>query len=91
MDWLEFNLYDTAPPDKQRAMRSKALLPTNMKAERPEVYRLWRLCKTQDKLFWDGGIGNQPHILMMEFAICERARDAFDESLNMTMQRLMEK
>ena len=59
-------------------MRAGAILPVNWEAEMPEAYRLWRSCKKWEKLFWDGGIANQPHILMMEFTVCERTSDQFD-------------
>lgn len=83
-DWLEANNYNQVTPERQREMRRAALVPQNPDAEMPEVYRLWRQAKRWDKLWWPGGIANQPHILMMEFSVCEAAHAQFqDELLNM--------
>ena len=60
-------------------MRKKSLVPANVDAEMPEPYRLWRICKQWDKLWWPGGIANQPHILMMEFAVCAIASAYFQD------------
>lgn len=50
-----------------------------MSAEMPEPYRLWRMCEEHSSLWWPGGVSNQPHILMAEFAACEAAYSDFRE------------
>jgi len=62
-------------------MRKAALLPGNVDAEMPEPYRLWRICKRWNKLWWAGGMADQPHILMMEFAVCAAADAQFQGDL----------
>ena len=81
MEWLEAQSYDAASPDKQRAMRKAALMPSNVKATVPEPYRLWRMCKKWNTLWWGGGISNQPHILMLEFMVCEAATAQWQDDL----------
>lgn len=39
----------------------------------PEPYRLWRLCERHNTTYWPGGLANQPHLLLMEFAVCASA------------------
>lgn len=73
--------YENAHPDRQREMRRNALMP-NHEAEMPEAYRLWRLC--HDTPWWPGGIADQPHLQLMEFAICASAHENFQqERMNM--------
>jgi hypothetical protein len=62
-------------------MREQALLPTNMKAQMPHIYRLWKLCDEGRKDWWSGGVGNQPHLLMLEFGACRSALANFQETL----------
>ncbi len=67
---------------KQRVMRKEGLVPTDASAEMPESYRLWRMCQRNNTLWWDGGMSNQPHILMLEFAVCETEYNSFQEYRN---------
>lgn len=78
-EWLEANYYASAPSEKRRAMRKAALLPLNQDAEMPEPYRLWRMCQTH--LWWPGGIADQPHLLMLEFAVCDSMHQQFQGEL----------
>ena len=80
--------YETAHPDLRKRLRANAILPEDLKAEMPEVYRLWRTCKRWNHLYWPGGIANQPHILMLEFAICEKTKDDFDVYLSQMLPKL---
>lgn len=79
--------YESAPNDEQMLLRKAALVP-RMDAEMPEPYRLWRTCERHGKLFWQGGIADQPHILMLEFEACESARNAFTEEVRNMMNVL---
>lgn len=64
-------------------MRKQALIPTNMDAEMPEVYRLWRTCKEWNTPWWDGGLAAQPRLLMLEFSVCAAAhRDSQGDLAN---------
>ena len=54
-------------------MRKAALTPTQSDTRMPPVYRLWRLCENNNKLWWRGGMAAQPKLLMMEFEACRRA------------------
>jgi len=60
-------------------MRKKALSPFNPEVEMPVVYRLYRRCANHDVLWWDGGLANQPHILMIEFEACEIGENNWKE------------
>ena len=71
--------YQSLSPDKQKAMRKQALMPTNQEAEMPEAYRLWRTCKDWNTLWWDGGLSSQPHLLVLEFSVCAAAQQEFQE------------
>ena len=74
MDWLEVAAYEALDADAKKVARMEGkILHLNMAAEMPEVYRLWRMCKDSNVLFWPGGMADQPRILMMEFQACERA------------------
>ena len=79
--WLDTLSYENASPVKQRAMRKQALLPTNMKAQMPRVYRLFKLCDDGRKNWWPGGVGDQPHLLMLEFSACRNALGQFQSTL----------
>ena len=87
-DWLELQSYEDASIETQVQLRREALMPGNMKAEMPEPYRLWRACERHNKLFWDGGIADQPHILMMEFSACERATQSFQKHIEKLRTKL---
>lgn len=87
MAWLRRLHYDAASLDQQRNMRKAALVP-DMAAEMPEVYRLWRTCKQNNSLFWQGNIADQPHVLMLEFTVCENAYNAFQQELENTARIL---
>jgi len=79
--WLLLRDYEGASPDKQREMRRKALVP-NHEAEMPEAYRIWRLCR--DTPWWPGGVSDQPHLQLMEFAVCASAYEEYQqERLNL--------
>ncbi len=73
MDWLEVAAYEALDNDTKKVARMEGKMPINMAAEMPEVYRLWRVCKDNNALYWPGGLSSQPHVLMMEFQACERA------------------
>lgn len=80
-EWLFLQSYEGAHPDHQRAMRRNALMP-NHDADMPEAYRYWRLCR--DTPWWPGGVVDQPHLQLMEFAVCASAYENFQqERLNM--------
>ena len=85
-NWLEANQYSNATPDVKRAMRKQAFLPKDVGVTVPEAYRLWRLC--QDNPWWDGGMSNQPYLLMLEFAVCANAHQHTQEYLANT-QRIL--
>jgi len=69
-------------------MRKKALLPQNTKAELPGPYRLYRRCKNQGVLWWNGNMAAQPHILMLEFEVCDNAYHAWLDQLARMTQRI---
>lgn len=71
-EWLEYTFYEQAHPDMQRKMRKAAMIPSGSNVNQPPVYRLWRSCQSANCLWWDGGIANQPVVLMMEFAVCRK-------------------
>lgn len=71
-EWLHRAQYELADSDTKRDIRKKAMVP-RLDAEMPEAYRLWRTCDKYRTLFWPGGLGNQPHILMLEFSVCNAA------------------
>ena len=58
------------------------------KAEMPEVYRLWRMCQNNNSLWWPGGMANQPHLLMMEFVVCNNVRQQFQADL-INMEKIL--
>jgi len=47
----------------------------------PGTYRIWQDCQKWDKLWWDGGIANQPYVLMLEFSVCEMVHQRFEDYL----------
>jgi len=73
MDWLELAAFNALSNDEKKVRRMEGKLPVNMAAEMPGPYRLWRLCRDNDTLYWPGGLADQPFILLMEFQACERA------------------
>ena len=81
LDYLEASLYRNADRNTQLKLRQNGLIPSKPDAEMPEPYRIWKTCQRHDTLWWSGGISNQPHIMMLEFAVCEIADDAFDNQL----------
>jgi len=70
-------------------MRKEGLLPEDAEAEMPESYRIWRMCQDNNKQWWEGGMSHQPHILMLEFAVCELARDQFNGEQKANMERII--
>ena len=69
-------------------MRKEALLPANLEAEMPEVYRTWKTCKEWGVLWWEGGLAAQPHLLMLEFSVCQNASTEFQDQL-INMERIL--
>lgn len=51
--------------------------PDGEPEQMPEVYVLYRRCKTHNVLWAAGGMENQPHLLMLQFDECALAEDEF--------------
>jgi hypothetical protein len=81
LEYLEASYYRNSQSRVQAAMRQFALVPANANAQMPEPYRIWTQCKSNDMLWWSGGIADQPHILMREFNRCRIAEKIFGEQL----------
>lgn len=87
-NWLEYTYYDQASPDMQRKMRAAAMIPSGGATSQPLAYRLWRSCQNNNCLWWDGGMANQPVVLMMEFAVCKRAMDDYQSYVDSVMSAI---
>ncbi len=85
--WLERQYYESAPDDRKRSMRKQALV-SNLSAELPEPYRLFRICG--GTTWYAGGAADQPYVMMLEFGVCRRARGRFQSQIEMT-ERLLKR
>ncbi len=54
-----------------------ALFPKGEPDGAPDVYLLYRDCTDWGKLWVEGGMADQPHFLMLEFAACRAAEREF--------------
>jgi hypothetical protein len=45
-------------------------------AEYPEVFYIYKKCETWGN-WWAGGVADQPHVQMTEFAVCKNAENRF--------------
>ena len=82
VDWLERVLFMSAPAEKQRELRKEGRLPRTLSPEEspiPPTYTIWQQCRKNDTLWWDGGLADQPHILMLDFDIYERVVRRYPE------------
>jgi hypothetical protein len=52
-------------------------VPPGAQGARPHVYSIWLRCKQWGTLWWQGGIADQPYVLMAEFAVCENVQSQF--------------
>lgn len=55
----------------------EAILPNGDPDGVPDVYLIYRDCVDWGKMWWDGGMADQPHFLMLEFAACRAAERDF--------------
>ena len=85
--WLERSHYESAPEERQRAMRKQALVP-DVTVGMPEPYRLWSFCRRKNSMWYNGGVADQPYIQMLEFGVCEQAYGIFRSQVVMT-ERLL--
>ena len=65
--------------------------PDGEPEQMPEVYTTYQQCKTWGKLWWDGGIADQPYFLMMEFDACAAGEADFRSEDLPEMQRVHQK
>ena len=54
-----------------------AIFPNGEPDGVPDVYLMYRDCVDWGRLWWDGGIADQPHLLMLEFSACRAAEHDF--------------
>jgi hypothetical protein len=59
-------------------MHKQVMLPKEVSM--PDAYSLWLQCKDLGHLYVDGGISQQPHIMLMEFNVCRATTHRFAES-----------
>jgi hypothetical protein len=59
-------------------MHKMAMLPREV--DMPASYRLWLQSRDLGHLWYDGGLSQQPHILMLEFDVCRAATASFAEN-----------
>jgi hypothetical protein len=80
-DYLLYEWYSSSDHQRQLKIRQMALRPPD--AEYPEILTELRRYEN-GHLYWPGGIGNQPHFLLLEFGACKRGRgQALEEIANM--------
>ncbi|KRT69458.1 MAG: hypothetical protein XU15_C0011G0140 [candidate division NC10 bacterium CSP1-5] len=63
-----------------------ALFPEGVQ-KMPEVYWLYRKCRTWNSLWWPGGVASQPHILMNEFEACASGESDFREWMDQVLEQ----
>jgi hypothetical protein len=52
-------------------------LPNIVIPEKPEALKLWEQCNTMNLPLYDGGVMDQPHIWLEEWAIVKEVHDLF--------------
>jgi len=86
--WLVTNHYKTAGDKVRLRMRREGLLPSSGAGQLPDSYRTWATCQRLNVLWWDGGLANQPYVLMVEFEVCEMVQHRFASYLKNVNQIL---
>ena len=70
---LKWEYYQSLIKDNRSGLHSAAQdywFPDGEPDQMPEVYLTYQQCHEWNKLWWEGGIADQPHLLMMEFDAC---------------------
>jgi prepilin-type processing-associated H-X9-DG protein len=55
------------------------------------VYSIWLRCDRRNVLWWDGALANQPHVLMLEFDVCDSVQSQLANWKNNVQRILGEK
>ena len=55
----------------------EAVFPNGQPEDVPDVYVMYRDCADWGRLWWEGGIADQPHFLMLEFTACRTGEKEF--------------
>ncbi len=55
----------------------EAVFPNGKPDGVPDCYLMYRDCVDWGRLWWDGGMADQPHFLMLEFTACRTAEREF--------------
>jgi len=86
---MEASYYRMSSTEKKKVMRAEALLPEDPDAEMPEPYRIWRMCRDSSDRWWPGSMANQPHLQLLEFAVCETVYNDFNSNQVTNVERII--
>lgn len=83
-----FKELSKTPGSQLSMIREEALFPgEEVPDELPDVYFLYKKCEKWG-LWWDGGVSDQPHLLMTEFMVCSNAEAHFNSTILPYLQEL---
>lgn len=64
------------------------MFPDGLNPQVPDVYLTFIQCRRWNKLWWDGAMADQPHLLMAEFEACAAGEDIYNSTFKPDMMAL---
>ena len=77
LKYQEYQRRIAVPGTALTLLLQEAIFPNGEPDGVPDVYLMYRDCVDWGRLWWDGGIADQPHFLMLEFSACRAAEHDF--------------
>jgi hypothetical protein len=77
LKWQEYKRLVCIPATSLTLLPQAALFPKGEPDGVPDVYLMYRDCVDWGRLWWEGGMADQPHFLMLEFTACRTAEREF--------------
>ncbi len=77
LKWQEYKRLVCMPGTSLTLLPQEALFPNGQPDGVPDCYLMYRDCADWGRLWWEGGLADQPHFLMLEFTACRTAEREF--------------
>ncbi len=77
LKYQEYQRLIAVPGTALTLLPFEAVFPNGKPDGVPDCYLMYQDCVDWGRLWWDGGMADQPHFLMLEFTACRTAEREF--------------
>ncbi len=77
LKYREYQRLIAIPGTALTLLPKEAVFPNGEPDGAPDVYFMYRDCVDWGRLWWEGGMADQPHFLMLEFSACRAAEHEY--------------